>query len=650
MTKDMSVVGYIHYLGVGFLAANFILCGLAIFWGLSALKKESEAAKQICLLGGRRAIFSAMVLSIASFILLIAAFFVNDFSIAAVFRYSSAKLPFFYKLSAAWSGSAGSLMLWSVCTFICFTMWFISPGTSKNSRFNSIALSVGSIVFMGFSALLLFSIKPFASSSAAVNNGTGLNPLLQNFWNVVHPPMLFIGYSAILIPFVIIIAAVFADALNETAIYKQLRRWLLFGICFLTLGIATGARWSYIEPGWGGYWVWDTVENMSLLPWLAAVAALHCLTAINITDRFKFWTIVLMPLPFILCLVTIFVIRSGILQSMHNFGPPKSLPALLIFISCCILAWLICVNRAAKIITVKRTEPNTLILKKRNMLFWAIVILIFTAAVIGVATFWPIISPAFAGSNSKSVLTRDFYDRVISITGILAAFLVGLAAVADFQRRSGFMLKSVSCCGIGLVCAYIVYKNGNNTHLLSLACGVCTFSFFAILIAPWDSSNGIGKIGSNISHLGLLLLVVAAGFSSKEIAAQSQLDKGKMMTLDDKYEFVYNSFKQQSVDDVNMAGPEIIVRKNGLSKKLWPHNNMYPNGKNTSEPAVYTNLFEDVYVVFDGIAGQDSVIINVKLKPMMLWLWVSLLLIVAGTAMAIFGGRKKSICNEVVFK
>jgi c-type cytochrome biogenesis protein CcmF len=644
------VAGYIHYLGAGFLAVNFILCGLAVFWGLSALKKESEAAKKIFLLGGRRAIFSAMMLSIASFVLLTAAFLGDDFSVAAVSRYSSTKLPFFYKLSAAWSGSAGSLLLWSVCTFICFTMWLISPGTCKNIRFNNIALSVGSAVCMGFSALLLFSVRPFASSSAAVNNGAGLNPLLQNLWNVVHPPILFIGYSALLIPFVIIIAAVFADVINEAAIYKQLRRWLLFGICFLALGIATGARWSYVELGWGGYWVWDPVENMSLLPWLAAVAALHCLTGVSITDRFRFWAIVLMPVPFILCLVATFVIRSGILQSLHSFGPSKSFPVLLVFIGCCLLAWLICVIRAAKIITVKPSEPNTLILKKRHMLFWAIVILVFTAAVIGVATFWPIISPAFAGSNSKTVLTRDFYDRVVSVAGILAAFLVGLAAVADFQRRSGFILKSASCCGIGLVCAYIVYKNGNNSPLLSLACGICTFSFFAILIAPWDSSNGIGKIGSNISHLGLLLLVVAAGFSSKELTAQSQLDKGKILMLGGKYEFVYDSFKQQSADGINQAGPKIIVRKDGLSKKLWPHNNVYPNGRNTSEAAVYTNLFEDVYIVFDEITEQGCVIINVKLKPMMLWLWISLLLIAAGTAMAIFGGRKKSICNEVVFE
>ncbi|MCX5635269.1 MAG: cytochrome c biogenesis protein CcsA [Planctomycetota bacterium] len=644
------MAGYIHYLGAGLLAVNFILCGLAVFVGISALKKEPQAAKKILLLGGRRAIFSAMAISIASFVLLIAAFIGDDFSVAAVTQYSSTKLPFLYKLSAAWTCSAGSLLLWSVCTFICFTMWLISPGTSKNIRFNNIALSVGSAVCLGFSALLLFSARPFASSSAAVNNGTGLNPLLQNLWNIVHPPILFIGYSAFLIPFVIIITAVFADVINETAIYKQLRRWLLFGICFLTLGIATGARWSYIELGWGGYWAWDPVENMSLLPWLAAVAALHCLTGVSITDKFRFWAVVLMPVPFVLCLVATFVTRSGILQSLHSFGQSESYPVLLVFIGCCFLAWLICVIRSAKIITVRPSEPNTLILKKRNMLFWMIIIFVFTAAVIGVATLWPIISPAFAGSNFKTVLTRDFYDRVVSIVGILAAFLVGLAAVADFQRRSGFILKSASCCGIGLVCAYIVYKNGNNTPLLSLACGICTFSFFAILIAPWDSSNGIGKIGSNISHLGLLLLVVAAGFSSKELTAQTQLDKGKIMILGDKYEFVYDSFKQQSADGINQAGPEIIVKKDGLPKKLWPHNNVYPNGQNTSESAVYTNLFEDVYIVFDGITEHGSIIIDVKLKPMMLWLWISLLLITAGTAMAIFGGRKKSICNEVVFE
>ncbi len=630
--------------GEGFLAASFVLCGLAVFMGLAALiKKEPGDSKKIFLRAGRAAIYYALVFCTASFILLVAAFMGNDFSIAAVMQHSSIELAFFYKLSAVWAGAAGSLLLWTVFIFAFFILWLTSL-KPDNVKFNNAALSIGSAVCLGFLSLLIFAVKPFAGSTAT--KGAGLNPLLQNFWNVIHPPLLFIGYSAFLIPFVIILAAVFTRTINETSVYRQARAWLLFGICFLGLGIATGARWSYIELGWGGYWAWDPVENVSLLPWLTAIAALHCLVGMRIIDKFRFWAIVLTSAPFILCLVATFVTRSGILQSVHAFGRNANSMILPVFIGCCFSVWLICVIRAAGIITITPSEPSELILKKRNMLLWAVVILISTAAIIGAATFWPIISPVFASLNSNVVLTRDFYDRIISIAGILAAFLIGLAAVADFQRRSGFILKSASCYGIGLVCAYIVYKNGNNTPLLSLACGVCTFSFFAVLIAPWNISNGLGKTGSNITHFGLLLLVIAAGFSSKEQNFQSILSKGGIITFGDKYKFVYDSFRHQSADGITQVGPEITVRKDGCSKKLWPHNNLYPNGLNISETDVYTDLFEDIYLVFDGITKQDDVIINIKLKPLMLWLWISLLLIAAGPALGLFAGKGKQNGNE----
>ncbi len=300
------------------------------------LKLKLETAEKV-FSWARRAELTAAGLSVVVLILFTAAFLTDDFSIAVVGQYSSAGLPFFYKLSAVWAGSAGSLLLWTVGVLLLFALWLLSSETA-DLKFDAAALSIGAGLCCGFSALLIFVAKPFASCPVTIDDGAGLNPLLQNFWMIVHPPLLFVGYSAFLVPFVIVSASVFAGRAVDFASSRQLRRWLLFGICFLSLGIATVARWSYVELGWGGYWAWDPVENASLLPWLLAVAALHSLAGMRVANKFKLWIVVLSPVPFILCLVATFITRSGILASVHSFDQSIMFSALLAFIACSFFA------------------------------------------------------------------------------------------------------------------------------------------------------------------------------------------------------------------------------------------------------------------------------------------------------------------------
>jgi len=430
--------------GNALLGAVLVLCGFAAVFSLPVLVSDRHACLKL-FFAAKRAMFAAVALCVAVLILLAVAFLTNDFSIAAVAQYSSRSLGFFYKLSALWAGSAGSLLLWSTALFVVFGLC-LAKTAAELHKFNAGVLLVGAAICLVFTAILIFVERPFAFSAMKIDDGVGLNPLLQNFWNIIHPPLLFVGYSALLIPFVFSCVYALVGKTSQIDIYPVLRRWLLLGLCFLTLGIVTGARWSYLELGWGGYWAWDPVENASLLPWLMVLAALHCRVGIRFSDGFRFWTIVLAPVPFILSLVATFITRSGILASVHAFGESAISYPLLVFISCCFVLWLICVARAAKTCPFGIVKPTTALLSKTHILAWAVVVFISTAVIIGAATLWPVV----AALHQPTALTRAFYDKIAAAAGILSAFLIGLAALAGIRKRPGFPLRILACTTTGV--------------------------------------------------------------------------------------------------------------------------------------------------------------------------------------------------------
>jgi cytochrome c-type biogenesis protein CcmF len=644
-------------LGGGVLAAVFLLYSFAAVFALASLRFPTDTARKV-LFWVKRAVLLAPLLALAALILLTTAFLKDDFSISVVAEYSSVNLPFFYKLSAVWAGSAGSLLFWSVCMFVLFAFWMLSSGKisfskklengesindpQANMTFNTVSLSIGSAVCLGFTALLVFVAKPFARCHVTVDEGFGLNPLLQNFWMVIHPPLLFIGYSAFLMPFVIVLAAVFAGRADSSAFYPNTRRWLLFALCFMSLGIVTGARWSYVELGWGGFWAWDPVENASLLPWLIAVAALHSLAGVWVSEKFRFWSLVLLPLPFILCIIATFITRSGILSSQHAFDEKNVMfSALLAFITCALAVWIASVVRAAKTVTVSPPRLGRPLLDKTGLLFWTSIILMATALVVAFATLWPAVWRIAAGSESGLVPTRRFYDIVITAAGLYLVFLLGLMAVTEFHRPNRPLLEAWACTAAGLVTYGLVFKFLDTGFLMSLACGICVFSLGTLTI---KIMRGTGRMSSSICHLGLIFLALSAGFSyakEKTFPANEPLVKGHIVVLGSHYQLFYDSFVHKPKGDVVSAGPLIVLKDEDMKKNLWPHKNIYPNGKTSSEVAIYTGLLEDVYLSFDDLTPDGGVLVSAKIKPMMLWLWFALLLILAGFAFSLVAGKKR---------
>lgn len=644
MLAGMGVLGRL------LLAVIFSLCGFVVVFSLVALRKSRASTAQKILDWAMGAMLAAAGLSIVMLVLLIGAFLIDNFSIDIVRRYSSIDLPIYYKLSALWAGSTGSLLLWSVGVFITFALWLRTDANKqlaiRSLKFSAIVLCIGAGVCLAFTALLIFSARPFAAGPAAADDYIGLDPLWQNVWMFIRQPLLLVGYSAFLIPFVVVLAAVLAGRAEDYEVYKRLKPWLLVGICFLVAGVAVGARWSYIRLGRGSFWSWDPVENVSLLLCFVALAALHSLLGIRIADRFRFWTITLAPLPFILSLFVAFVTRSGILVSLYSFAGTVSILALSVFIGCCFLLWLVCVICALRSGSGSFLQTSGFRLDKIEALFWANVVFVFTAAAIGVATFWPVIWQAVTISDSAVTIPPLFFNRVVLVAAIILAFLVGFAALVDLQEHRGFIVPLLGSCAAGLLCFGLLIRFDQIPLLLKLACGICAFSFVAVLVKLALKLRQTSQIASGVAHLGLLLLLVAAGFSSNRLSVQTALSEKNSLEFG-KYDLFCESFKRQSLPDVIKEGPEIVVTAKNLRTKLWPHRCLYPNGRKVAEVAVHMGLLEDIYISFDHLSRTGSMIITARIKPFMFWLWLAAVLIVAGVALGLYGKNHKKETKRI---
>ena len=625
-----------------FLAGVCLCCAGGAALGAWSLKSEKKRARRI-LLAAKAAVLVAAALSLAAMDLFIEAFIGDDFSIAAVAQYSSSDMPFVYKLGAAWAAPAGSLLLLAVAAVVLFALWLVTVKTD-GSVFNATAIIVGAVVCLGFSLVVLLVAKPFAGSEAAVAAGAGLSQLLRNFWILIHPPAFILAYSAFLIPFVVVVASVFGGDTETAELYLQLRRWLLVGICFLSVGIVAGARWAYLELNWGGYWAWDPIQNLALLPLLGALAALHSINAIQSAfGEFRRWTLALAPVPFVLCLFLAFVDSSGILKTAHTFGRSGMAGGLLSFACVCFFLWLFCFVRALSTVSAVQEQPSVFHFAKAKILLWSNVGFVATAAAIGLATFLPVVLRTVMNSTSIQISTEFFYRRLIPIGGIVLVFLVGFYRLADLrQRRDSSRLPTLACCAPAIISFGVLYRVAGFSVLLSLGCAAGVFSIVAIALRLFVALTNREKIGGYFAHFGVVIVLVSAGLSGADKSVRTSLEKGGKLMLGD-WEFVYDSFETISSNGEEKAGPRILLSKGDRRRaNLWPYRSTYPAKPQIgvkSRAAIDTGVFEDICVSFEELTSDGKVRITAKVRPFMFWLWVGAGLIIAGSALAAIEGK-----------
>jgi len=622
--------------GSALLAAVFLLCSFsAVFSFVSARLPQQQGRKYA--LWASRAQLAAIPPVVAGILLLARAFLRDDFSLAAVAQYSSAQAEWFYKLSAVWAGDRGSLLLW-LCGLVTFVGLWALKTSRDSSNFTTISLSIGSAVCAAFAAILVFLARPFALAEITIDAGIGLNPLLRNVWMIVHPPLLFLGYSILVVPFAAAAGAVFSRDAQNNSFYADMRKWLLFAFFFLSAGIATGARWSYMELGWGGYWAWDPVENGSLLSWLAVVAAVHSLVGVRYYRKFKIWAFGLLPAGFVLALVSTFITRSGILQSVHSFGGGAMFWTLLTFIAACVVLQVVMIISAYRQIGGGLVLDQKAIFSKAGLLFWLNVILIAVVLVVGVATFWPLLTGA-SDAGATVGLTRGFYDRLAAAAGMLLVAILGVNCLGGYSTDKRFFGRFGLCCFVGAAAFAALSLITELPLLTAAAAGLCAFALVAILIKLFLQISHSGRLGSTIAHLGFITLVLAAGLAHNKQTFNLHLQKAQQHSSNG-ITLSYTNFRHQSGEEMIKAGPEIQITTGRNDRTLWPHNNVYDTGQRTAEVAVWSLPMRDIYLAFEGVGPGGGVLLTVRIIPMINWLWVGIILILAGSAWAFLTVRK----------
>tara|TARA_B100001173_G_scaffold63565_1_gene53585 strand:- start:621 stop:2528 length:1908 start_codon:yes stop_codon:yes gene_type:complete len=587
----------------------------------------------------RLSVFLFSLISI-SFLALVYSFLVDDFSVAYVAQNSNINLPNYYKFAAAWGAHEGSLLLW-ILAMNAWLLGFIFFTNSKDKNFLVAVFSISCQVMLAFSLFTLFTSNPFERILPIPPlNGADLNPSLQDFAFTVHPPLLYFGYSGLLIPFAIAVSAmIFSKDTKEWAGYS--RPWALLSCSFLTLGIALGSWWAYYELGWGGWWFWDPVENAAFVPWLLSVALFHSLITSQNRGLFGKWSILLSIFAFATSLLGTFLVRSGILTSVHAFAldPERGLFIL------GILAFFILGSLAIySIKNFETLEVSTYELNSKEFGFLLNNLLLVVLAVsILFGTIFPLIYEAYTEGKQISV-GAPYFEIILFPFALALGLLQGVALYLSWGKTNSFkfltrlLLESVSLFSLILLTLFILFDNLYLT------------SFATIFLASWIVVGTLQvrkrinlnywsflrkRLAVTFAHVGMAILVLGVG-----VVSSYSLEKEIIMSPGNSFEFGDQTIQFQSIED--NLGPNyfsksaVVSFTNGTntSELITEKRTYLPSGQLTTEAGIKTELFKDLYISMGDNLEANIWSFKVQIKPFIRWIWLGALMIAIGSFLA----------------
>lgn len=599
---------------------------------------------------------------LVSFLALMAGFLYNDFSLVYVAEHSNSLLPWYYKLSATWGGHEGSLLLWlTILATWCMLVAVCSRGLPLDMRARVLSVLGGVQVMM--LAMLTFTSNPFVRTLPNLPvDGVDLNPLLQDPGLIFHPPMLYMGYVGLAVPFAFCMASLWAGRLD--AVWTRWSRpWTVAAWIFLTLGIALGSWWAYYELGWGGWWFWDPVENASLMPWLASTALIHSLAVTEKRGVFKAWTIMLAIFGFALSLLGTFLVRSGVITSVHSFAAdPTRGMAILAILGVVIGGGLLMFALRGWRLTV---ESFYQLKSRETILVINNIILLVATLVVLLGTLYPIIADAFK-LGQVSVGPPYFNALFVPLSWVLLAFM-GVGATMRYKYDSRPMLKvlmmtAVCSLLLGVVGWYMINLLGENTpfdHTIYITASLSAWVLLFIGLDIKDKTrhakgliNGLRKLspsyyGMQIAHIGVL--VTALGVAG--VSALS-LEKDVAMTVGDSthvqgYDFYLQEFELIQGSNYDATRASIQVKKDGkLITTLYPQKRNYVvSMMPMTEVGLRASLFNELYVALgepiikDGKMDNNTWAVRVHVKPMVRWLWLGSIVMALGGVVAMLDKR-----------
>ena len=574
-------------------------------------------------------IFFQFFFVLVSFLSLIILFIISEFSNLTVYNNSHTTKPLFYKISGTWGNHEGSLLLWLlILTFSIFLYFLFANKRSNNEKFYTIIIQ--QIIIIGFSIFTIKTSNPFDLINPTPLNGLGLNPILQDPILAVHPPILYLGYVSTSIIFSSSLASLMVSKVDNNWA-KHIKNWVFFSWIFLTAGILLGSIWAYYELGWGGFWFWDPVENVSLMPWLSLTALIHCILVLEKRDTLKSWSIILSISTFTLSVCGTFLVRSGILNSVHTFAndPDRGLYILiflffLIFTS--LIIFFIYENK------LKNTKVAFGILTKESSILINNWFVMYFLAVVLVGTIYPIFLEVI--SNHKISVGPPFFNKLI--IPFLIPFLIFMSIGPNFNWIKNVKFKNkiplIFFLILNIIIAFLILKNIGeaklNLTLLLAASIYLFFTTFKDLIKKTKFKN----YSQQISHFGfalLILSIVMNAFLSREIT--TNLKVGEEINFNDN-KIKFENVEINDVKNYKKLTAFFTIQENSSNFLFKPEIRIYNQPVIiTSEADIKTNIFMDRFLVIN-LIKEDYEYFNVRYqeKPLMIWIWLSVLLIIFG--------------------
>jgi cytochrome c-type biogenesis protein CcmF len=639
-------------LGRAALAVTLGLVLYALVAGTAAavLRRRRLAAS------AQNALVAAFASTLVAAAVLLAALLRHDFSFQYVAAHTSRDLPSGYTISAFWGGQEGSLLLWlAVLTGYAALAVLLNRRASRDVVAWTVPVLAGVAVF--FAWLLVGVSSPFATH-AAPPDGSGLNPSLQNPYMMAHPPLLYLGYVGLTIPFAFAMGALLSGRSDERWIVAT-RRWTLIAWTALGIGQLLGAHWAYVEVGWGGYYAWDPVENAALMPWLAATAFLHSVMIQEKRGMLKVWNVVLVSLAFGLSLFGTFLTRSGVVSSIHSFTQSSIGPWFLGFI-------IVVATFATAMIIYRlpllraKTRLESLVSREAAFLYNNLLLVALCLTVLW-GVVWPLVSEAVRGE--AVVVGRPYYDFFLRVFGLPLLLLMGIGPLIAWRRASlrGLGRMFVWPFGVALSTGAILLAFGAGSSIP----GLIAYTFSAFVLAsialefvrgtrarqaltrerwPGALSSLIGRnrrrYGGYVVHAAIVLLAVGiAGSSAYDTVREGRLAPGGTLAVGD-YTLAYRGLDERQGPNATELRAAFDVRRDGRELgTVEAGKNAYTAERQVSnEVGIRSDLLtgEDLFVIADQIDANGSVFVRVLVKPLVNLIWLAGLVFLLGSLVVLW--------------
>ena len=639
-------------------------------WGTILAFTGGRRGRPDLVLSAERSTYVLTLLLLLASLGIIAAFVGNHYEYSYVANYSNRELDTYFKVAGLWAGQRGSLVFWTLLLSV-FASIAVFRNRHRNREFMPYAAGtlLGLLAFLVV-VLLFADVSPFERMGFTPANGRGLNPQLQSYWMTIHPPTLYLGFTAFSVPFAFAISALLTGRLDSRWIAIT-RRWILLSWFFLTVGIVLGMRWAYEELGWGGYWFWDPVENASLLPWLTATAFLHSIQIQENRGMLKVWNMGLVVTTFLLTLFATFLTRSGLIESVHSFAENLTIAYIFLGFMAGLAAFsvLLIVHRLPLLRSENQIQS---FLSRESAFLFNNLLLVGIAFAVAYGTLFPLITEGFFGETRN--VGPPYFNRVNIPIGLILLTLMGIGPVIAWRRASPRNLRRnfVAPLGAGLAALAALLIAGVRHGAAIATFSISAFVLTVVVVEFWKGTRARARIagegrlralaslfqrnrrrwGGYVVHAGVVVVFAGLAGAAFDVAVEQELAPGESVTvrsaLGTEYRLVYESLSHSrpraqedaAENDWRWTALMTVYRNGERVGVMRPERRLYPVMESQStEVGIRSALLEDLYVVpkdVDLDSGADRVLFEVKALPLVPWIWCGGLVVAIGTLVGLW--------------